>query len=83
MSIAKHTMAKFEDWRLFRGYPAVDAILKQSPDGVDISVPRRGTYHFRLTPPLTLPFMRYGRYWVQLTTPAAAKLLSADESSDK
>jgi hypothetical protein len=60
------TWNKFEVWRCFKSMPELDSLLsdKEYRDGVDIKVPRRGTYQIRPHPPLSGNCMRYGAYWI-------------------
>ena len=38
---------KFEPWKLLGDYKLIDQLIKQYPEGFDITVSRYGVYHFR------------------------------------
>jgi len=46
---------RFECWRLFSQYPALDRMLQSEPAGQDIVVPRQGCWRIRPAVRLTVP----------------------------
>ena len=63
-----HKWPRFDAWRLFTRYPALDALLKTHPEGCEITVSRQGVWQITpwrgLTPHAHMQYENSDTVWL-------------------
>lgn len=72
MAVEKIILDDFDYYKLFTKNAELDKLLKGKTE-LDLQVKRLGTIEFRLHPPLTNNYIKYGIWWASMSNPPASR----------